>query len=661
MVSADLELMRAAALLDSDPAAAARKAGEVLAKWPGHAEASLLLAVACRALGDPAAAASLLESLAEKQAGSAVILMELGRAYAAGGRGAQAEALLRRAVALDANLADAWRELAARLHAAGDAVAGDVAYARYTSLVAEPPELSDAVVALADSRVAAAEALLRQRLQAAPRDTVAMRMLADALARRAETAEAERWLQACLALAPGYAAARYDLALLLYAQQKTRELLPHVERLLAAEPGNSKYLSLKASALRLAGRIEEALAIMARVVAARPDDGRMWILHGHLLRAAGRQAAAIDAYRHSLAVRPASGEAYWSLANLKTFRFASADLEAMRTQLADPTVRGLDRAHFEFALGKALEDDRQYSASFEHYAAGNAQQRALIDYDPQWTTADVRRWKAVLTREFFARRAGYGSDRKDPIFIVGLPRSGSTLLEQMLASHSAVDGTRELPEIGWIADGIAASAAAAGGPPYPQALVSLAPEQLRAFAERYLEQTREYRSHGRPRFIDKMLFNFGHVGLIHLMFPRASIIDARRHPLGCGFSCYKQLFTAGMPFSYDLAELGRYYRDYVDLMEHIDAVLPGRVHRVYYERLVADPEAELRALLDYCGLPFEAECLRFYENPRVVQTVSSEQVRQPIYVDSVDQWRHYESWLDPLKQALGDLVDRYPA
>jgi hypothetical protein len=331
----------------------------------------------------------------------------------------------------------------------------------------------------------------------------------------------------------------------------------------------------------------------------------------------------------------------------------------MQERLAESTVVGIDRTHLEFALGKALEDDGQFEASFVHYARGTARYRATIGYDPNAVTRIVQRSISIFTDRFFADRSGWGSGRADPIFIVGLPRSGSTLLEQILASHSQVEGTGELPDIPSIGRGLISRPNPGGGQAYPEPVAVLDRDEIDALAARYLSQTQMHRPLGKPHFVDKMLSNFVHIGLIHLMFPNAAIIDMRRHPLGCGFSCYKQIFARGLGFTYDLSEIGRYYRDYALLMEHFDAVLPKRVHRVHYEQLVADPEGEIRRVLDYCRLPFENGCVRFYDNRRVVQTISSEQVRRPIYSEGVDQWRHYEPWLGPLKDALGELVERY--
>ncbi len=653
--------MRASLLLDSDPAAAARRASSILLESPGHPEANLLLAAACRKFGDAAAAATVLESLAAAQRDTPFLQLELGRAYAAGGRAAQALEAFRRAVTLDPGLADAWRELAAIFFATGDTQAGDEADLRYRRLIPDhPPELADALGALADNRLEVAEGVLHGRLGHAPDDVVALRMLAAVANKRHDPVAAERWLNQCLAIAPGYALARHDLAQLLYREYRNFEVVPLADRLLATEPHNIDYLNLKAQALRLINRIDEAIALMQRAVAEHPDDDEAWILLGHSLRGAGEQARAIEMYRRAISIRPNSGPAYSCLANLKTFRFSDADVAAMQGRLEDGSLRKSDRIHFEFALGKALEDQRQFRESFEHYARGNALHRASINHEPVFMD-DIERAKRIFTASFFAERRGWGSDREDPIFVVGLPRSGSTLIEQILASHSQVEGTRELNDLPAVAKALITRQDASSPSDYLQTNAEVSADEIEAYAGRYLERTRAHRISDKPRFVDKMLGNFAHIGLIHLMFPRASIIDARRHPLGCGFSCYKQLFAREMSFAYDLSEIGRYYQAYAEFMAHLDSVLPGRVHRVYYERLVADPQTEIERMLEYCGLPFEPQCLQFYENRRVVLTISSEQVRQPIYSGSVDQWRHYEAWLGPLKDALGPAIERYPA
>ena len=312
-----------------------------------------------------------------------------------------------------------------------------------------------------------------------------------------------------------------------------------------------------------------------------------------------------------------------------------------------------------FALGKALEDAGEWAGSFEHYQAGNALRRERLSYDADETTAHVARSKALFTPAFFAGRSGAGSPAPDPIFVIGLPRSGSTLVEQILSSHSKVEGTMELPDIASIARRLGGERREGEEPAYPGVLADLTPEQLKALGEEYLERTRIQRKTGRPLFIDKMPNNFAHIGLIHLILPNAKIVDVRRHPLACCFSGFKQHFARGQGFTYDLTDIGRYYADYAALMAHVDAVLPGRAHRVIYEQLVEDPETEIRRLLAYCGLEFEPACLSFHETARPVRTASSEQVRQPLYRDGLDQWRHYEPWLGPLKAALGRTLETW--
>lgn len=647
-------------LLESDPAEAAQLARNILSYLPQHEGAQLLLTAASRRSGDSVAATTAIESACRDSPTSSLMQLELGRTYAASGRNSDALAAIQRAVTLDPQLADGWRELAALHFLNGHNLEGDTTYLKYYQLVSEPHELIDAKVAFAEGRLEAAEAVVRLRLRLAPGDVVALYLLGAVAARRGDQGEAERIFNACLDLAPGYATARFDLARLLFVQQRVAEVIPLIERLLAAEPSEINYLSLKAQAIRFLGRNDEAIALMQQVVACSPNDAHMWLVYGNLLREIGEQNRAIEAYRRALAARAGLSEAYWALANLKTFRFTSSDLETMRQLLAKSPAFGPSRVHLEFALGKAHEDARQFEISFTHYARGNALHRATMDYEPSTTTAYVQRSKAVYTKKFFADRSSWGISSNDPIFIVGLPRSGSTLLEQILASHSQIEGTRELLDLPAMVTKLISQRDPDGELKYPEPVASLARIEIETMAAQYLEQTKVYRPLGKPRFVDKMLGNFNHVGLIHLMFPHASIIDTRRHPLACGFSCYKQLFARGMNFTYELDDIGRCYRDYFDLMEHLDQVLTDRVHRVHYEQLVADFENEVRRLLNYCRLPFEAECLRFYDNRRIVQTVSSEQVRRPIFSDEVNKWRNYEPWLGPLKDVLGDLIDRYP-
>jgi tetratricopeptide (TPR) repeat protein len=377
-----------------------------------------------------------------------------------------------------------------------------------------------------------------------------------------------------------------------------------------------------------------------------------------VLKTAGRQPEAMQAYRRCLAIAPDFGDAWFTLANLKTYRFSAEEVTAMQGALTREHASIDDRVHLHFALGKAFEDDAQYARSFEHYAQGNQLRRSQISYRSEDTTRLVERSRQTYTRELYAERAGCGSPAADPIFIVGLPRAGSTLVDQILSSHSQVEGTMELYDMIDLAWGLNTAPGAAGQ--YPANVAALTGAQLRDIGEQYLQRTRIQRKQGARYFIDKMPNNCMHVGLIALALPNARIIDVRRHPLGGCFSVFKQHFARGQHFSYDLDEVGRYYRDYVAMMDHFDEVLPGRIHHVHYESLVENTEAEIRALLEYCGLPFEGSCLRFYDNDRAVRTASSEQVRQPIFRQGLDQWRHYEQWLGPLQAALGPALAAYP-
>ncbi|MEO8115476.1 MAG: sulfotransferase, partial [Phenylobacterium sp.] len=511
------------------------------------------------------------------------------------------------------------------------------------------PALKPAAQALFDGRLAAAEQALRDHLATRPSDATALLLLAEVFARLGSHGDAELLLGRCLDLDPQFDGARFAYADALFHQQKAAQAIPQVERLLAQAPKDPAYRNLLAACLGLVGEDQRVIALYEGLLADYPKQPKVWLNYGHALRTVGRRDEAVAAYKRCMAIAPALGEAYWSLANLKVASFEPHETAAMDVQLARPDLPAIDRLHLHFALGKALEDQGDAAGAFRRYAKGAAIRRADARYDPRETTALARRSEALFTRDFFAERPGGGSPSEAPIFIVGLPRSGSTLVEQILASHSAVEGTMELPDIGLIARGLGAA--------YPEALADLDPAALAALGQAYLEGARAHRKLDRPVFIDKMPNNFQHLGLIQLILPRARIIDVRRHPLGSCFSAFKQHFAQGQPFSYDLADLGLYYRDYVALMAHFDAVSPGRVHRLIYEDLVEHTEREVRLLLDHCGLAFEAACLRFYENDRAVRTVSSEQVRRPIFREGLEQWRAYEPWLGPLKAALGPALE----
>ena len=647
--SVETALAHALRLQASDPQLAAEQARQVLLAAPRDPVARLVLGMSHNALGEHAQALALLQPLAAEQPEAPRVQLELGIALAALARAREAVAALEHATRLQPTIPTGWLRLAEQLDACGDRARAAQAY------------LLHARTGMSGNRLPDAERLLRDRLRAFPNDVPAMRMLAELGARVGRNEQALELLERCLALAPGFAMARHNYALVLDRCNRHEDALVEVDSLLAADADNPGLQNLKAVVLGKLGSYDSAIRLYESILHKRPKEPRVWMSLGHALKTEGATARAIIAYRRALELDPGFGGAWWSLANLKTVRFDAGDIAAMRQQLQRSDLDDEQRLHFEFALGKALEDAGDYAGSFAHYASGNALRRTQLPYDAEQNAQRRRRAQAVYTREFLAERAGAGDDDPAPVFILGMPRAGSTLVEQILSSHPQVEATMELPDIIAITRDLRARSSQPETTSYHDIVAGMDPAGFRALGERYLAGTRVQRKLGRPFFIDKMPNNFAHVGLIHLILPNATIIDARRHPLACCFSNFKQHFARGQAFSYDLADMGRYYVDYVALMAHFDEVLPGRVHRVIYEDMVADTEVQVRALLDFCGLPFDQRCLRFFENERAVRTASSEQVRRPIYREGLDQWRHFEPWLDPLKQALGPVLDHYPA
>jgi len=551
--------------------------------------------------------------------------------------------------------ADAYRLLASadRVVAASQVSTGVV----QSSVVSGAQmRLQHATRALDADDLEPAEIILRQRLHQAPGDVEALRLMATLATRLDYHAEAEKLLRLALELAPDYLPARFDLASTFDRRNRPLEAVALMDEALTIDPHNQFAQAIKATALGRAGRYDESLALYERLLERAENEPKIWTSYGLMLKTVGRSEQGRQAMRRAVAIEPATGEAWWELANLKTERFGSADIATMSAVLQGGDASEHDNLHIHFALGKAFEDAADPERAFAHYADGNRLRQNMLSHDPDEVSAEVKASQRFFSRDFFERRADQGSPARDPIFIVGMPRSGSTLVEQILASHSQIEGTTELPDIGFIARRIGRRQGA-----YFSKLAKLTPAELRALGETYLANTRAHRVEGRPLFIDKMPNNWVHVPLIHLILPNAKIIDARRHPMACGFSNFKQHFARGQAFSYDLTWMGRYYADYVRMMAHVDRVLPGRVHRVIHEDLVANTEEEIRRLIDYLGLPFEDSVLRFYENERAVRTPSSEQVRQPVNPRGLDQWRPFEPWLEPLKRALGDVLDHYPA
>jgi tetratricopeptide (TPR) repeat protein len=646
----DAALQRIASLLRSDPALAAREATAILASRPGHPLAALFLAMAQRLSGDLTGALAILEALVRRQPGSAAAQYELGVTLGQSGRREEALAALERAVAVKPEIGEAWRLIAEHRMESGDPAGADAAWANHVAITTAGPALLGPAVALCANRLADAERMLRAHLAQRPEDPRALRMLAELALRATRWEDAAALLERCLSLAPDFTVARHSYALALHEQHRTDEALAQVEQLLAGEPGNPVYLNLKANLLGRGGNHAGAIETFESVLTDYPSNPRIWMTYGDELKTVGRLDDGIAAYRRSLGIAPGFGEAWWSLANLKTYRFAPSDVAVMQSQLARTDATDVDRLHLHFALGKALEDDGRFAESFAHYAEGNRIRRSDIAYDAAATSEFVRHTIALITGEFVALRHGWGCKAADPIFVVGLPRSGSTLVEQILGSHPAVEATMELPHVAVLARSLAGRAR------YPEVLAQLDADACRALGERYLQQTRLHRRKGAPRFVDKMPNNWMHAGLIHLMLPNARIIDVRREPMACCWSCFRQHFARGQHYTYSLEDLGRFYRDYVAMMAHLDEVLPKRVLRVSYERLVEDTETEVRRMLSHCGLAFDESTLRFFEGSRAVATASSEQVRRPVYRDALDQWRHFEPWLGPLRDTLGTAL-----
>jgi len=658
---ADLQtaLNHAERLLRNDPASAARQAEEILKVFPRSEAAQRLLASACRLRRDPQRSLALLEPMAPRYSDSPTFLFEYGQTLAALGRGEEAVTALRKAIRLDPGFAAAWRSLGDQLAVAGDEAGSRAAYEKHFTAAIRHPELIEAVELLRIGKLGKAERIAREFLKREPANVSAIRVLADIGVKLGQFEDARRLLERCLELAPDFHLARHNYANVLVRLQRLEDADAEAEKLLAVEPGNPNFRVLKALVLVRMGRHEEALEIYEEVLRHYPKQGRAQMSYGHALKTVGRLEDAIEAYRACVELSPEAGEAYWSLANLKTFHFSDEDIARMRAQVTTEGGDPDDQSHIAFALGKALEDRGEFEESFHFYRRGNAIRAVNHRFNAKVNVFNTARQLRVFTPEFLDSLKGVGCPAPDPIFVVGLPRAGSTLLEQILASHSQVEGTTELTDIIAISRRLAEKSRQNPAGKYPEILGQLAPERFRELGEGYIESTRIQRS-DTPFFIDKMPNNFQHIGLIHLILPNAKIIDARRHPMACCFSGFKQLFARGQTFTYSLEDIGRYYRDYVILMDHWDRVLPGRVLRVEYEDMVADTENQIRRLLDYCGLPFEEACLRFYETKRAIRTPSAEQVRQPIYTQGLEQWRNYEAYLGPLKEALGPVLDRYP-
>jgi tetratricopeptide (TPR) repeat protein len=639
------------ALQNGDSGTACQLAKDARDMAPGDSRFVLMHGVALRRNGQHKAAEPLLRQILVEAEGLVLAHHELGLALKGQGRLSEAIMSLETAVRLQPGLKTAWRDLYELRASQGDDVAAADAYRRSLgSQQGLDPLLTKVLDLMQAGRLGAAEGICREYLKRRPHDVDAIRLLAEIGITLGMLDEAIVLLERCLALAPNFTIAQANYATALARRQRFDEALDRTGRLQIEQPDNLSHKVQHASILAMAGRFEQAHEKFEEVLTFIPDNARILTSYGHSLRYGGRGEDAAAAYQRATAAEPDAGEAYWSLANLKTFKFADAQLDGMRQRYAAMEKLSADRYHLAFALGKALEDKGDFAESFAAYADGNTIKNTFSSYTTERTSGEVDSMIEHCA-DGFLEPGGHTSN--EPIFILGLPRAGSTLLEQILASHSAVEATAELPLISQIAGELGGGRRRSEQNLYPQCLTSMSQDQRESLGQRYLDGASTYRT-DKPFFIDKMPNNWVHIGLIKTILPNATIIDARRHPMAACFANFKQLFARGQEFTYGLEEIGHYYADYMRLMDHWHSVLPHGLTTVQYETVVEDLETQVRVLLDHCNLPFEEQCLRYYEKDRAVRTASSEQVRQPIYRDALSVWQRYEAHLDPLKAVLDE-------
>jgi tetratricopeptide (TPR) repeat protein len=637
-------------------------AASLRTRYPENRDVLYLLALAQRQTHQLADALVTLADMERHHPGASRLYEERGHCYVALKDAPRAIEAYERAVQINPALPPAWSMLEGLYRMVGDEAQRQVAAAHANKLKSLPPQVITATGMFCEGELAAAERLIRAFLLRHGDHVEAMRLLARIGVKRDILDDAEVLLAAALAMAPDYVELRRDYACVLLDRHKEADAIVELDKLLALDPKNIDYRTLHATATVGLGDHEGGIRGFSDVLAdTSPGSGLAADLHlsiAHAHKTLGRRAEAIDAYKQAIKVRPIFGDAYWSLANLKTYTFSAEEIAQLEAAESDASTAAIDRYHLCFALGKAYEDRKLYDVSYRFYERGNALKRGESRYRAELLEQNTALQKRICTRAFFQQRAGYGASGRDPIFILGLPRSGSTLLEQILASHSQVEGTQELSNVPRAVLDLQGYNPDLDNPRYPACLATMSADEYRTLGEKYLADTQIYRS-GKPHFIDKMPNNFRHLGFIHLILPNAKIIDARREPMACCFGNLKQLYARGQEFVYSVEDIARYYRTYLELMEHWDAVLPGRVLRVHHEDVVDDLEGSVRRMLDYCELPFESACLEFHRTERSIRTASSEQVRQPIFRESLDQWKNYEPWLGPLRLALGDALVRY--
>ena len=618
-----------------------------------------MLAVCQRYLSKHSSALATLEKLKSLVPEHSRAFQETGHVYRAMNNAGAALNAFSRATQINPALAASFRAQIDILTATDRSHLTGQLKQQLESLEALPKPLVAVTDLIAQGKLIKAEQLCKAFMQKVPRNIEGMRLLADIGSRLGVLEDAEFLLESAVEFAPDHTKARIDYIQVLRKRQNYQESLRQAKLLLDTDPSNPQFQSVFAVESMQSGDYDTALSMFESILKILPEDPVTLTSRGHALKTQGQTEDAIDSYRRAIKKYAAHGEAYYSLANLKLFSFSDEEIQAMEAQESNLGISHQSRIYLNFALGKAYEDKGLFDKAFMFYERGNAFKKSQSRYKASDLTAEFKAQTEVFDDAFIASHANTGFTSPDPIFIVGLPRSGSTLLEQILASHSQVDGTMELPNMLALAQKLRRGERMSAVNHYPGILKELPAKQFLEFGEKFIDETRVHRGSA-PFFIDKMPNNFRHVGLIKLMLPNAKIIDARRHPMGSCFSGFKQLFAEGQEFTYGLEEVGTYYRDYVELMDHWDKVLPGQVLRVQYEEVVADLDTQVRRILDYCGLEFEDSCINFYETDRSVRTPSSEQVRQPIYQSGIEQWKNFESNLDPLKQALGPILERYP-
>ena len=632
---------------------------EILSQQPAHREALYYLGVCQRQAGDNASAADTLQQLRSAHPQYGRGYQETGHNLNAVKEHEVAGSAFEKAVQLNPALLGSWRALLNWYQASGQAEKAVEAENHVRWLSEMPVELQTVSSLIFEDKLFIAEQICRQFLKQHPHQKEAMRLLAEIGNKLQILDEAEFLLESCVEFYPDYHRARLDYVHVLHKRQKFKQALEHAKTLHHADPLNILYEVTLAAEQQAFGNFDEALFIYDQLLLREGNLPRVYSARGHALKTIGRTADAVESYRNAYRSKPDYGDAYWSLANLKTYAFTDSELELMQAKESDSSVASNDRIHLCFALGKALEDRKSYPEAFSYYDKGNRLKLGHSSYRPESVETELERQKQLCDSAFFRERSNVGCSSAAPIFIVGLPRAGSTLLEQILASHSQVDGTMELANIIGLANRLnGTKRQQEEEAPYPGILADLDAEQLLQMGEAFIEDTQLHRQAG-AFFVDKMPNNFRHIALIQLILPNAKIIDARRHPMACCFSGFKQLFAEGQEFTYGLEEIGRYYRAYVDVMAHWDKVLPGRILRVQHEDVIADLETQVRRILDYCELPFEQACIDFHQTERAVRTPSSEQVRQPIYSSGMEQWRNFSEFLAPLEQALGPALTDY--